>query len=243
MTIKKETLMLPQATEPTGTTEAEILEKAKEILNKDLPESELAPHGRDENGKPLAPFGLKKGTNLPRKERGRPWDKEKNRDKPKDERELLKEIETPDLSDYKAEPVTDTPPEAQHIPIEDIIDKPEPTPAPAAPEPTLAATQKNKVYISGAMFLFALDLIIPKSIEFVYSFLGLEFTDSKSIRLDENEKKDLRPMCDEVVNELLASLTPLQQFMLYTGIIYGSKISFAETKRKQKKTKQPIKKA
>jgi len=212
--------------------ENKILEAAREIINSKLPEADLAPHGRNPDGSPIAPYGFRVN-GLPKKLPGRPFEKERNRDKPKDERDLLNEIEEEiNLNEYKDEPAPEVTSGGEQIPPKD----PEPQPAPAF-KPT---TGKHKVYISGAMFLFALDLLLPKTISFVYgTFLGLEFTNPKELKLDEDDKKDLAPLCDDVVEELLNTLSPLQQFMLYTGILYATKVSDAETRPKAKKEKKP----
>ena len=222
----------------------EILQQAKQIIKNKYPEADQAPHGRGEDGKPLAPYGYSKVTGLPKKLPGRDWDKEKHRDKPRDERELLNELEEINLADFKEAPAQVAAPTVEVKPVEEIPVpeiKTEVTPAPVIAAPAPAATPgKHKVYISGAMFLFAIDLIIPKTIEFAYGFMNLKFTKPEALKMDDEEKKDLAPLCDSVVDEILAGLSPLQQFMLYTGVIYGSKVMYAETvpkKVRAKKTK------
>ena len=49
----------------------------------------------------------------------------------------------------------------------------------------------------------------------------------EDLKFSEKEKAELGDLADEVVQEILESLSPMQQFFLYMGIIYGTKIMYA----------------
>lgn len=107
---------------------------------------------------------------------------------------------------------------------------------PVAPVPE---KKQFKVFINGSMFLLALDFIFPGTIAMAYNFVSKSKVNRDDLCMTPDERKELTPLADEIVQELLQGLTPLQQFLIYTGVMYGTKLSFAP---KQSTVKKQIKK-
>lgn len=198
-----------------------------------------APHGRDANGKPLAPYGYsRKGRVkiLP----GKP------RDDGSDPYYLTGE---------KPKTAASAGVTSDEDALKELISKPKPegTPAPAeavpTPEPAKKTSEelmkKYTVFISGSMLLVALDFVAGNVIVKVYELyseyiLGKRQTvaDKKELKLTEEEKKDMVELADAVAKEILAGLSPLQQFALYMAVLYGTKITYAAKVERPEKVKR-----
>lgn len=136
---------------------------------------------------------------------GRPTEKETVKDSPDDSAKLLS-----DIAEAKKE---------------------------STPETVVAPPEKKefKVYINGAMFLLALDFVFPGVIAMAYNFFNDEKVDRNDLCMTEDERKEMQPLADDVVQELLKGLSPLQQFLIYTGVMYGTKLTFAPKGKGKKK--------
>lgn len=174
---------------------------------------EFAPHGRDETGKPLAPYGwtLDRKTKLKRvkKQVGRV-------DPPKTERDDHAALNA--AIGWQAGPTS-----------------PDPGGSPSG----VAAKQKFEVHVTGAMFLFMLDAIVPGAISLLYNAVSSDKVESKSLKMTPEDKQDLEKISDAVVGDLLGALTPLQQFALMLSLMYASKLTYAPKLAKVKKGKEP----
>lgn len=184
-----------------------------------------APFGYNEDGTVKAPYGFTQRGGKVKILPGRPTDKP---GQPKvggavpldDEGELLRELKQPPAqaptSGYTAPQIE--------------------TPLPPPPPP------KPKVYISGSMLLFCMDFVIPGTIEKFYNMFGgstISAADLKAFdQLSAKEREELTALADEVAKEMLANMTPMQQFMFYAGILYSSKLMLAPKTAKVRKVKQ-----
>lgn len=98
------------------------------------------------------------------------------------------------------------------------------------------AVTQNKVYISGAMFVFCIDFIVPNFIAYSYQFFSKGMTiDPQDLKLEKVEKDEVIPLANEVVKEVFSNASPMSQFLFYMGIMYMGKMTFAEKKPKKQK--------
>ena len=89
-------------------------------------------------------------------------------------------------------------------------------------------TQQQKVYITGRMFLFMINMVIPFSFATIYNmFSKKEKVKSEDIKLTQEEMNDLEELADEVTKEIIGTISPMSQFIMYMGICYGAKMMFA----------------
>jgi hypothetical protein len=110
------------------------------------------------------------------------------------------------------------------------------TPFSSPPPPPPPPVQTNKVYISGAMFIFCIDFILPNFIKYAYEFTNKNYTiDKENIQLDKQEKEEVIPLANEVVKEIFGNASPMSQFLFYMSIMYMGKLTFAEKKERKKK--------
>lgn len=178
-----------------------------------------APFGRNADGSPIAPYGFTKRGGKVKRLPGRPIESES------------KEKATTGAGDDSEKLLND---------IAD--DKPKESEAVKHPE----AKKEFKVYINGAMFLLALDFVFPGVISMAYNFFNDAKVDRSDLCMTEDERKEMQPLADEVVQELLKGLSPLQQFLIYTGVMYGTKLTFAPKKlpyeKKEKSKKEKVEK-
>lgn len=217
----------PEVTRPAVTSQASLADIT-------------APFGRDANGKRIAPYGFSKKGNV-KLTGGRPGNKNKGFDleettpkKPaaplSDESELISKLTppTPPVQSTATQPapevVTPTPP-------------PQPTATAAATKAELL--EKYKVHISGAMALVALDFIAANVIVRLYNLIAPDKIEDKSqLKLTDEEKKDIVDLADVIVKELLETLSPLQQFLIWMSVLYGTKITYATKVPKVKKVRK-----
>lgn len=95
-----------------------------------------------------------------------------------------------------------------------------------------------EVHISGALFLMALDIVLPGVIATVYNMVAPNTVNSNDLRLDAEDRKELEGAANVAVKELLASMNPLQQFIMFTSFMYIGKLMTAEKTPKKKKVKE-----
>lgn len=191
----------------------------------------FAPHGRDANGVPLAPYRWTKDRATKKfrvkKAEGRSSDNPNASNSERIGEDDSKAL----LNDLQPQP-------GQQQAGQQQQQQGAPNTAGQSSQPQ---PQKFEVNISGAMFLFALDTVVPGAMALAYNFLSTKNTvDHKALKMDAQEMEQLTPSADAVVKELLSGLSPLQQFMLFTFIMYGSKLMYAEKTPKLKKQAQPV---
>lgn len=180
-----------------------------------------APFGFEADGvTPKAPYGYHSRTGKIKLVSGRPTDKtseQKSKEKKDDESDLFANLKTKE----GAAQIEET--------NKSLVE-----PARAAPN----TLKKHRVFITGAMFLFALDMLVPNVIAGCYNFLAPDRIKADDLKLTPKEREELGALADEVVEELLNRLSPLEQFMFYTGILYGSKVAWAPKTPKSRKGKR-----
>lgn len=189
-------------------------------------ENPNAPFGFEADGiTPKAPYGYHSRTGKIKLVSGRPTDKSSGGEP------LPPKLKKDDESDLFAYLKTEK--GAAQIKETKIEPKAEPK-AEAVPN----TLKKHRVFITGAMFLFALDMLVPNVIAGCYNFFAPDLIKADDLKLTPKEREELGALADEVVEELLNRLSPLEQFMFYTGILYGSKVAWAPKTPKLKKGKK-----
>lgn len=93
------------------------------------------------------------------------------------------------------------------------------------PKPEVDITQ----FISGALFLTAMDYAFPIAIKFVVGFFEKKYSrinerGMKKLSLTEEERKYLEPSAEQVVKYIFADANPIVVFAVVTGSIYGGKM-------------------
>lgn len=101
------------------------------------------------------------------------------------------------------------------------------------PEPSavehVQLTEPQKVFISGRMFLMMINFIAPEAFAMMYNlFNKKQKIKSDDLKLTDEEKNEVEPLADEVAREIMSNTSPMTQFLMYMGIIYGSKLMFAK---------------
>jgi hypothetical protein len=105
-----------------------------------------------------------------------------------------------------------------------------------APPPVPAPVKKDfRVFINGAMFLLAMDFIFPGAIATVFNLFSKEKVNKDDLCMTDSEREDFKDLADEVVKDLLGGMSPLQQFFIFTSIIYGSKLAYAPKRLQEAK--------
>lgn len=96
-------------------------------------------------------------------------------------------------------------------------------------EGTTEAEQKtHKVYITGRMFLFMINLVAPSTFAFIWNLYNKEQkVRIDDLRLSPDELKDVEELADEVTKDVIGTLSPMTQLLMFLGIAYGSKLMFA----------------
>ena len=81
-------------------------------------------------------------------------------------------------------------------------------------------------YVSGYLFLICIDAVFPELLIQLFSFYDKKFKqiNPKNLKLEQSEIKELEPLADEVVKELLGQMNPTSQFLLAIAFLYGGKL-------------------
>lgn len=118
--------------------------------------------------------------------------------------------------------------------------------------PTVNGEAKIDVskFISGALFLIAIDSVFPSAICFIMGFIDkkYKFVNKKKLKLTEEEKEELEPLANEVVKLIFGYMPPLQAFLICMSIVYAGKVmllqeeDFQYPKRKIIQTFNSVKK-
>jgi hypothetical protein len=81
-------------------------------------------------------------------------------------------------------------------------------------------------YVSGALFLIAIDIIMPKLSMTIAGFIDKRYkhVDKKHLKLTSEEKKELEPIAEQVVKILFGYMHPVFAFGVMLSIMYMGKI-------------------
>lgn len=96
-------------------------------------------------------------------------------------------------------------------------------PAPAPPPGNTMQPQgviQNEM-ISGALFITLVDLVLPMVIAFVNNKVSKQKISADSLTLTDKQRKDLEPVCDQVVRQLQLSANPVVLLTVSLGGIYA----------------------
>lgn len=89
-------------------------------------------------------------------------------------------------------------------------------------------TQQQKVYITGRMFLFMLNIVAPFTFSSIWNMFNKnQKVKSEDLKLTKEELDEVEELADEVTKEIIGSLSPMSQLLMYLGICYGAKLMFA----------------
>lgn len=213
--------VLPDAPAPP-TVKVDVVEKPKPIAKPGV--SESAPFGLNDDGTPFAPYGFTRRGNRVKTVPGRPRDDEQpaaGTDSPPTGQSTVKPNAT--------QPQTPKPDDT-HLLNDALKDSQPKQPAPGETPATAPPTSKPnyKVWINGSMFLVAMDFVFPGTIALAFNYFSKTHrVKAEDLKFTDDERKDLEPLADEVVGELLNKMSPLEQFIIFTAILYGAKLTFA----------------
>lgn len=90
--------------------------------------------------------------------------------------------------------------------------------AAAAPEPPPAT-----VIMNGYMVLMLADFVIPSLISIALPMLSGYEIDTKQLKLDKDERRELKPFADEAAKSLVLNMSPIQLFIICMGSMYAEK--------------------
>lgn len=84
-----------------------------------------------------------------------------------------------------------------------------------------AQPQVNSVLISGALFIMIVDFLLPVVIAFVHNKTNKNRIEPQAIKLTDQQKKEIEPLCDQVVKYLNLNANPLVLLMISLGGAYS----------------------
>ena len=92
-------------------------------------------------------------------------------------------------------------------------------------------TNKKKVdlskYVSGTLLIMLIDSLIPNLMLYAAKYIAPEkYRNSKveSLQMTMEERKQIEPLANEVIVVLIGELSPMEAFLIFTAVIYGSKM-------------------
>lgn len=120
--------------------------------------------------------------------------------------------------------------------LDDVINKGQPQ-APPITQPTAASSQQPQTpakvdisqYISGALALLLIDLFFPAALVFGYNkFYAAKYDKeplkAAELKLSAKEQKELEPLADAAIKEMMIELSPTKALFIALGVIYGGKM-------------------
>lgn len=93
--------------------------------------------------------------------------------------------------------------------------------------------------ITGSLFLLVVDLVIPFTIAAVNNWFSKTKIDSSKLGLTEKQKKDLEPLCNEVVKYLNLNANPVVIFIVSYGAICVMNYMLQKSLSKMEARKKP----
>jgi hypothetical protein len=92
-------------------------------------------------------------------------------------------------------------------------------------------TNKKKVdlskYVSGTLLIMLIDSLLPNLMLYTAKYIAPEkYKNAKvqDLQMTIEERKQIEPLANEVIVVLIGELSPLEAFLIFTAVIYGSKI-------------------
>ena len=79
------------------------------------------------------------------------------------------------------------------------------------------------VILNGYMVLVIADFVIPSIISIALPMFSGYTIDTKRLKLDKDEKRELKPFADEAAKSLVLNMSPLQLFLICLGAMYTEK--------------------
>lgn len=98
---------------------------------------------------------------------------------------------------------------------------------PTQPAANPAQNENIAHLLNGAMLLGAIDFILPGSVLFLMKKVGkgYEHIKANDIKLTKDEKKDLEPIAEAAVKQLVLNISPLQALFILLAFNYAGKIA------------------
>lgn len=97
------------------------------------------------------------------------------------------------------------------------------------PDVPASEEKTHKVFITGRMFLFMINLVAPSTFAFIYNLYSKESkVKIEDLRLAPDEIAEVEELADEVTKDVIGNLSPMTQLLMFLGIAYGSKLMFAQ---------------
>jgi hypothetical protein len=92
-------------------------------------------------------------------------------------------------------------------------------------------TNKKKVdlskYVSGTLLIMLIDSLLPNLMLYTAKYIAPEkYKNAKvqDLQMTMEERKQIEPLANEVIVVLIGELSPLEAFLIFTAVIYGSKM-------------------
>ena len=82
-------------------------------------------------------------------------------------------------------------------------------------------------YVSGTLLIMLIDSLIPNVMLYSAKYIAPEkYRNAKveSLQMTMEERKQIEPLANEVIVVLIGELSPLEAFLIFTAVIYGSKL-------------------
>jgi hypothetical protein len=82
-------------------------------------------------------------------------------------------------------------------------------------------------YVSGTLLIMLIDSLLPNLMLYVAKYIAPEkYKNSKvsELQMTFEERKQIEPLANEVIVVLIGELSPLEAFLIFTAVIYGSKM-------------------
>ena len=82
-------------------------------------------------------------------------------------------------------------------------------------------------YVSGTLLIMLIDSLIPNLMLYAGKYIAPEkYKNAKvhELQMTMEERKQLEPLANEVIVVLIGELSPLEAFLIFTAVIYGSKM-------------------
>lgn len=82
-------------------------------------------------------------------------------------------------------------------------------------------------YVSGTLLIMLIDSLLPNLMLYTAKYIAPEkYKNAKveSLQMTFEERKQIEPLANEVIVVLIGELSPLEAFLIFTAVIYGSKM-------------------
>lgn len=82
-------------------------------------------------------------------------------------------------------------------------------------------------YVSGTLLIMLIDSLLPNLMLYTARYIAPEkYKNAKvqDLQMTFEERKQIEPLANEVIVVLIGELSPLEAFLIFTAVIYGSKM-------------------